>query len=289
MVESVFQTLLLLAYFNIALLSITIANYAVSASYLGRESRLSRWRMERRKKKLLEKLKEFRETTQMKSIKKEIGEAETEQKGLGRRIFLLSWLGAVILPSMFFIISFTSAVLGMNSAVLSQDSANQDFLVQQFTIYSSGTLATGFMVLLVVIRTIDSAAKKVPIPEFDVFFEGIAKALKLKQNQNATIPIRITNRGEDIAERVMILVHFPPSFQIHEPDYSTQKQGPESEYPDYNSAVILVEYPFYIDTTLYEEINVKAPDEKKTYEIPVAIYEEKIGVSWHKLAIEVVD
>ena len=102
MAESVFQTLLLLAYFDIALLSITIANYAVSASYLGRESRLSRWRMERRKAKLLKRLKELHETAQIETIKNEIKEADAEKRKLRTHIFLLSWLGAVILPSIFF-------------------------------------------------------------------------------------------------------------------------------------------------------------------------------------------
>ena len=54
-----FQTLLLIATFDIALISITIANFAVSASYLGRETRLTRWRLEKRKQRLSMKLKEL--------------------------------------------------------------------------------------------------------------------------------------------------------------------------------------------------------------------------------------
>jgi hypothetical protein len=290
MVESVFQTLLLLAYFNIALLSVTIANYAVSASYLGRESRLSRWRMKKRQDRLLERLKELRETTQIGSIKKEIGEAEAEQRGLGLRIFLLSWLGAVILPSMFFTISFICSVFGMNAEILSQDLETQRFLEQQLIIFSSGTLATGFMILLFVIRTIDSAARKLPIPEFEVWLQKRGELSKFKRNEKTTMALSVRNRGEDIAEDVMILVHFPPTFGFHKVSgYFTCKQGPETENPDFNTAIFTIEKPFYIDTILNNTIYVTTPDEKKTYEIYVSVYERKTGISKYKLAIEVVD
>jgi len=288
MVESIFQTLLLLAYFSIALLSVTIANYAVSASYLSRESRLSRWRIERRKQKLLEKLKELRETTQIGSIKKEIGEAETEQRGLGLRIFLLSWLGAVILPSMFFVISFVCSVFGMNAEILSQDLETQRFLEQQLVIFSSGTLATGFMILLFVIRTIDSAAKKVPIPEFDVYFKNLMKTLKLKRKETATVTVCIRNKGEDIAEDVLAMIHFPPAFKVYGGDYATCKQGPDTDYPDYDSAIFNLQW-IHIDTILNKDVTITTPDETKFHEIYVSIYERKTGTSKHKLTIEVVD
>lgn len=289
MVESIFQTLLLLAYFDIALLSITIANYAVSASYLGRESRLSRWRMERRKQKLLEKLKELRETTQINSIKKEIGEAEAEQRGLGIRIFLLSWLGAVVLPSMFFVISFVCSVSGINAEILSQDIEIQRFLGQQLIMLSSGTLATGFMVLLFVIRTIDSAARKLPIPEFEVYFENQEETIKCKSGERTNITLSIYNKGEDIAENLQILVMFPPAFKIDETKRNAVvKQGVETDYPNYNAVVFPVEL-VHIDTILKGSIALTPPDERKTYEIPINIYERKIGISKHKLTIEVID
>jgi hypothetical protein len=288
MVESIFQTLLLLAYFNIALLAITIANYAVSASYLGRESNLSRWRMGRRKQKLLEKLKELRETTQIDSIKNEIGEAEAEQRGLGLRIFLLSWLGAVILPSMFFVISFVCSVFGMNAEIHSQDPETQRFLEQQLVIFSSGTLATGFVILLSVIRTIDSAAKKVPIPEFDVYFKNLMKTLKLKRKETAIVSVCIRNKGEDIAEDVLTMTHFPPAFKVHLGDYTTCKQGPEADHPDYDSAIFNLQW-IHIDTIVNEDATITTPDETKSYEIYVDIYERKTGTSKHKLTIQVVD
>jgi hypothetical protein len=289
MVESVLQTFLLLAYFDIALLSITIANYAISASYLGREYRLSRWRMDRRKQKLLEKLKELKQATQIEGIKKEIAEEEKEERGIGRRIFLLSWLGAVVVPSIFFIISFTDAIIGMNSEILSKDVGVQGFLEQQFMILSSGFIVLGFIILLAVIGVIDSAARKLPIPEFEVTFSEGMKVLKLKRNERKTIELCVTNKGEDIAENVQIFVFFHPSFKVNlTPFYSVTKQIAPTDYPEYNAAVFDVKI-IHIDTTLQFRVDLTSPDVKENYEISIRINERKIGKSKHELTIEVID
>jgi len=47
-------------------------------------------------------------------LKKEIKETEKEQKRLGTGILFLSWGGAVIIPCIFFRISFLNAVYGIN-------------------------------------------------------------------------------------------------------------------------------------------------------------------------------
>lgn len=289
MVESIFQTLLLLAYFDVALLSITIANYAVSVSYLGRESRLTRRRMDRKKERLLEKLRELRKTTQIESIKKEIGESEAEQRRLGIRISLLSWLGAVILPSMFFIVSFICAVIGMNMEILSQDLETQKILEQQFIMFSSGALVVGFTVLLFVIKTIDSAAGRIPIPEFEVSFENREKRIKLRRKEKAEIGFRIENKGEDIAEDMEIYVQFPPTFEIHEKGtYSVFKHDAQHHLRNY-SYVWFREEILHIRTACFKYVEAKMPDEKETFEIFVSIGERKLGLSEYTLEIEISD
>jgi hypothetical protein len=156
-------------------------------------------------------------------------------------------------------------------------------------ILSSGFLAVGFMVLLLVIWAIDSAAKKIPIPEFEVCFEKQTKATKCKRNERINITLCITNKGEDIAENLQIFVMFPPAFKVHGTgEYTIFKQDSESDCPDYNAA-IFQEDLIHIDTTLKMVINLTPPDEKKVYDIPISIYEIKMGVSDHKLSIEVVD
>lgn len=289
MVESIFQSFLLLAFFDMTFMAIAIAVYAISASYLGRESRLSRSRMEKKRLELVQRLREIRETEEIKDIKQKIGEAEAGQRRLGIRIFLLSWLGAVILPSVFFIASFICAFVGLNSEVLWQDPEVQRFLEQQLIIFSSGTLVTGFMIVLFVIRIIDSAAREVPVPEFEFYFADGEKTIKLKRNVTATIGMCIKNKGEDIAEYLQIFVNFPPVFNVHPmAEYIVVKQTAETDYPDYNAAVFKIEQ-MHAGVITQSEVNLTPPDEKKTYDIHITVYERKIGISKHKLDIEVVD
>lgn len=287
MLESAFQTFLLLAYFDIALISITIANYAVSASYLGRETRLSRRRMERKKQQLLENLRKLKKEAQIKDVKKELKESEAEEKRLGVRIFLLSWLGAVILPSVFFIWSFACAVIGMNSEILLSN--DPQFLQQQVMIFSIGTMSIGLMVLLFVVRTIDSAAKRIPVPEFEVSFDKGYRKVKRKSKEKKKIMLRIRNKGEDIAEHMHIFFCFPSSFELHEQiGYTIFEQGLETDTPGHNAAIFHTDL-IHIDTTSYYPILVTFPEKKGDYDIPIRIYERKTGKHKDELNIEIVE
>jgi hypothetical protein len=292
MVESIFQTLLLMAYFDIALLAITIANYAVSASYSGRESRLSRWRMERRKQKLRVRLKELDiGKAEIKSIRKEIDEAESDEKELSKTIFILSWQGAVVLPSLCFIASLICAIVGMNSEIV-WSGVNQENLVQLMGV-SAFLLGMGFIVLLNVIRTIDSVAKHLPIPEFEVFFEfpehTLLKTLVMKRNERKTGRLMCQNKGEDIAEDVEFYVVVPKTFEVEGGGVGEVAQlGTESSFPDcisvgYKRDIVHVNMKYSFPLTL------RAPDAAKTYDILVRINERKIGISDCKLTIEVVN
>jgi hypothetical protein len=247
--------------------------------------------MEKRKQKLSLKLKELQnKPLQIESIKKEIKEAETDQRGLRIRIFLLSWLGAVILPSIFFIGSLICSVLGLNSGILAQDLETQGFLEQQFTIFSVGTLAIGFMVLLFVIRTIDSAAKQIPLPEFEVYFEEHGKSMKLKRKEQTTIVVTIENKGEDMAEDMEVYVFFSPSFRILpiEKEYRIVRQSNTDDFPNYSATVTDINR-LYMEVRYPIGIALTAPDDKKNYEIPIDICERKTGMTKDKLTIEVTD
>jgi hypothetical protein len=287
MIESIFQTFLLLAYSSIALLALAVANYAVSASYLGRETRLSRKRMEVKRQELLQKLIELqKKDPQIAEIKKEIKESEADERRLSTRLFLLSWLGAVVLPSMFFVISFACAVLGLNSEILPYDPR---FLQQQMMIFSLGTISIGVMVLLFVVRTIDSAAKRIPVPKFDVSFQSGLKNMKLGLKEKTIVTFCVANKGEDVAENVSIFVCFPPEFVVMESSVSTYiiyKQSPLTPTPNYIAAISKTGV-LHIGNILEIGILLLMPEKQGTYEIPVNIYERKIGLSSHKLVIDV--
>lgn len=286
----IFETFLLIATFNIALIATTIGNYAISASYLGRETRLTRSRMEKRKEKLKLKLADLqKESLQIENMKQEIKQAEKDISRLNNRIFLLSWLGAVISPTFFFTLSLITAVLGMNLEILTTNLQTRNLWEQQFMIFSSGTLVVGFFLLLIVIGVIDSAARKIPAPEFEIFFGDKTKTAKLKRNAKAEILVCIKNKGEDAAEDVDVYIHFPPFFEIQEnPIYSVQKQLDVGvDFPNYNSVVICFDF---LHADIISGGNVLIlPKESGTFEIPVRIYERKLGVTKANLTIEVID
>ncbi len=275
------------------LISVSIANYAISASYLGRETRLTRGRMEKRKQRLNEAVKELQaKGLSIGELKKETKEAEDDIKGLGSRLFFLSWVGAVILPSICFIASLVGVGIGMNSDIFFTNSQTPNTLVYGLMNMSTSFLAVGFSFLLVVIGVIDSAARKFPLPELEVYFENKTKTIRIKRNKRTALALCLRNKGEDVAEDMEIFHHFPPVFKVEEfePYYKVIKQLDikEIDFPNYVSAKVH-DNLLHVDVTDVYEIMIVTPDEAKTYEIPVYIYERKIGLIKDKLIIQTTD
>lgn len=269
------------------MIALAVANYAVSASYLGRETRLSRKRMERKEVELLTDLQDLRKKPLIDEVKKKIKDSETQRNKLRTRIFLLSWLGAVVLPSMFSFLSFGVAVVGMNSETVLAD--NPQFLEQQSLIFSIGATAIGFMVLFVVIKAVDSAARQIPLPKFKINFKNQMKKEKFKIKEKREVTLCVENDGEDIAEDVLLFFMFPPKFEVQPfPGYRIVEQLAGSDYPSYKAAVFDVE-KLHIDVSLVVKILLSLPEDKEIYTIPISIYERKSGKQIDELVIEVVD
>jgi hypothetical protein len=223
-------------------------------------------------------------------LEKETTKAKGYMNALKNRLFFLSWIGAVLVPSLFFIISLVLSVLGINSDILLTElgTAEQDFLVHNLLLYSVISLGLGFSFLLLVIGIIDSAARKIPIPEFEVYFTNLLKTLKCKRKQMSVVTLCIRNKGEDLAEDAMVMVHFPSTFQLQPVGYRIIKQGPETDHPDYNSAILEMDR-IYPDTIINVDIRITTPDDNEIHEIFVSIYETKSGHSEYKLTIQTTD
>jgi len=292
MIESILQTFFFLATFDTILISVSIANYAISASYLGRETRLTRRRMEKRTQELDARIKELQNKgLSIEGVEKEATKAKSDMDALKRRLYFLSWIGAVLVPSFFFVVSLVLSILGMNTDILLTylEIAGQNTLVQSLLLYSVLSLGGGFSILLVVIGIIDSAARKIPIPEFEVYFKGcLLKTLKCKRKQMSVITLCIKNKGEDLAEEALVLVHFPPTFEVQPIKYAIIKQGPETDHPNYNSAIFDIDR-MYPDTVLHTDVRITTPDDNEIHEIYVSIYETKSGHSEYKLTIQTTD
>jgi len=290
MIESIFQTFFLLATFDTILISVSIANYAISASYLGRETRLTRARMRKRKQKLDTRIKELQaKGLLIGDLKRETKQAEDDIKSLSNRLFFLSWTGAVLLPFLCFIGSFLIAVFGMNTGIIPNLPANfQDDFIRNSVISSSACLGLGFLFLLVVVGVIDSAARRIPVPEFGVTFGNYESKIELKCNEKKSIMLNVENVGEDVAEDAQVFVEFPNVFQIEKQSFYNVHPADFRYFPD----CIEVEHTIdlvHVGVSIRMPIFVTAPNLKKTYEISIIIRERKSGVSKHRLEIEVVD
>ena len=283
MIESLFQTLLFLAYFDISVIATTIANYAISASFLGRETQLTRNRMERRRQFLLEKIGELQKESRIVEIKREISVSENKEKQLGRRLFLLSWQGAVVIPLVFLVFSLIFAMLGLNSESLPVYSVPLHVWIGLSII----TVAMGFMFLLAVIRTIDSAAKAVPLPKLEIRFETDLKA-KYRIREKKAFVLSVENSGDDIAEDVTLMLVIPKDFKIEShPDFRIVDQGSSGKFPNRNAVVVGFD-SIYVDTEQALQVTLSMPDKVGKYELDVAVFEKKIGTHEERFTVEVV-
>lgn len=116
--EEMLQILLLIAYLAIGLMSITVPTYAISVSYLARETSKSMEEMRKRRKDLSEKLDELKKRLEIElgveSIKQEIEKYEMEEKELKNRLTCLSAKGAVGYPFLFFVFALVLAAYGIH-------------------------------------------------------------------------------------------------------------------------------------------------------------------------------
>jgi hypothetical protein len=303
MSTAVAQTFQLIATFDIALISISIAVYAISASYLGREVRLARSRMEKKKQELtinlnerLTRLSEMgkrRSQIQIEDLAREnkqegdkIEKAKNEISNYTDRIFILSWRGAVLVPVLIFGFSIIFSIVGMNLFPNAQFE-NTDFKL--FIFASPFTLFVGLAWLLVVIKIIDSAARNVPIPKFTIYFEGKDESIRVKPKQDLDLVLYVENQGDDIAKDVSISIVFPVGFKVQpRTSYKVVLQGKESDYPDCEVIVFRLDR-INPNAMTKLHISIITPEDKKKYLLAVTICDEKTGESEKSLEIEVIN
>ena len=163
--DSIFQILLLSAYLDIALISITIAVYAVSVSYLGRETSRSISRRRMRVTELKETLEalttKIRDEKEINAIQKEIAFYKKQQKNLEGNLLWLSIKRAVFAPITFFSVSLLLCVFGMLEGLHSE----------ALLVLSSAFIVIAVLCLGKTLKATENAALEVPKPKFE-FFSG---------------------------------------------------------------------------------------------------------------------
>jgi len=144
------------------------------------------------------------------------------------------------------------------------------------------------MILLNVIRVIDSAAKSIPVPELKICFDGGLKTEKCRSNERKEISVLIENVGEAIGEDLVAFIQFRPEFKVHPSrEYEIVKQGIPSDYPGYN-AVVSKTPSMHVGMCGVLKIRLTMPEKEDAYKVPVVIYERKIGKVEDKLVIETI-
>ena len=177
----------------------------------------------------------------------------------------------------------------MNSGFLAANIETEGFYTQQFMVFSSCTLATGFLFLLVVIKTVDSAARNIPMPILDVMFTNRSNKITIKPNQTTKTALLISNNGEEIAEDIEAYLIIPTSLAITPMgDQTVKKYGANDPLFQNCTIVTFTAQKFlYEDSTYSEPIMITAPDEKRIYEITAFLYERRTERKEQKLTIEV--
>lgn len=282
--ENIFQILLLLAYFDIALISITIAVYAISVSYLGRETSRSISRKRRRVDELKENLASLstriKNEKEIDAIEKEIAYYKKEQKQLEGGLLWLSVKGAVYAPTTFFSVSLLLSVLGILEVL------NPDILLA----FSSVFIIIGGFCLGRTLKSTERAALEIPKPKYDVFFQSTELMTeRCKANTSTEIYPIIHNIGDERSENPLVVIFVPNGIKVK--DKATawkralkiKKAIPPGDFVDSYSRFVDV-----VNVDSYRGLGslVVVAEKTGTYKFLVEI-KEKTGKSTHELTLEV--
>ena len=284
MSENIFQILLLLSYFDIALISITIAVYAVSVSYLGRETSRSISRRKRRVAELKESIgslsTRIRDEREISAIEKEIAHYKQSQKSLERSLLWISVKGAVYTPTAFFSVSFLLCVLGMLEVL------NPEILLALSSVF----IVLGGVCLGKTLKATEKAAMEIPKPRYEVFFRSTELMTKqCRANTPTKIEPIFHNIGDERSENPLLVIYFPEGVVVEkkyrkwEKALGISKGRPYGRvgscYVDRDVGIINVDQFLKLGS-----ITIIA--KQGTHKIPVEI-KDKSGKSVHELILEV--
>jgi hypothetical protein len=288
--------LTLLAFLSIGLLSITVPTFAISVTFLGRESNRVRHELERRRKDLAKTLDGLGNSIEkgpgIDELKKEIETYETDIQTLDSRLGSLSVKGALVWPFGAFLIALS--LVGYASFVMPDDLR----LAEQCGALGGLAIAVG---IVLVGRTLVAVNHAAILPEtlslFRVSFNTGLAVYEMKASAQARLGIVVHNVGREMAEKVTMIAFFPPGFNIvsggiEGSGYAVTVGKPIPElaamlsYPDYSHLRANFDN-IHSDIKQCAIFNLTAPPSHKSYKIPVHVWEKRLGKSEHELTIDV--
>jgi hypothetical protein len=290
--QNILEILLFLAYLCIALISILIAIYTIAISYLGRETYRSIWRKKKRRENLEKKVKELGEKADIDGIIEEIGTYEEEISEIDEKLFFLSVRGAVIVPSVFFLVALVAIFYTIYADPVGtiEFPWGQVLLIRDFPILGAIiAIVVGNFFLLKTLFAVQWAASRIPLPQFKVTFQDESTKKEYRVGEKVKTYIAVENKGEDLAEDLQIWVCFPPEFRVQGgKGYQIVLQDqPTADHLNYTAACFHIDLIHINTLGVLAPITIEMPNRPDLYEIPVQICERKIGESKHELTVEI--
>ena len=290
MLENLIDILTLIAQLDIALISISIAAYAIAVSYFGKETSKILWSVKARRRQLedLEKIaRKSRRRAHQQQIEAELSQIADRERKLMGKFRWLTFKRSVVLSSTLFIYSLLISALGIS---FRGELPNRISMV--LLVFSISNVTMGLICILKTLDAIQFFAFQFPLPRLWVGFlkeEDIDRtALKrVLGGEQRELRFEVLNHGEDIAENLDIFVFLHPDFKVlPKKGYKVVKQGIRHDYPGY-TGVIFEHDLIHVNESFNFRCFVKTPKKEETYEVPVRIYEKKIGYSSYDLTLEV--
>ena len=282
MSENIFQILLLLSYLDIALISITITVYAISVSYLGRQTSRSISRRKRRVTELRETLAKLtsriKDEKEVNVIQNEIAYYKKQRKSLERNLLWLSVKGAVLAPTTFFSISLLLCVFGILEVL------RPEILLALSPIF----VLIGSLCLGKTLVATERASLEVPQPTYDVFFRtSELMTMKCKANTPTEIRFTIHNIGDESAENMLVVGYIPKGIEVKDVGGRWKKPVLFSEEKRKFATVWSVEEPGLNIDTYFTTANITIfAKQTGTYKILIIIKDNR-GTSTHELTLRV--
>ena len=283
MSENIFQILLLLSYLDIALISITIAVYAISVSYLGRETSRSISRRKRRVTELKETIgslsTRIRDDKEIDAIQKEIAYYKKQQRGLEGSLLWLSVKGAVFGPTAFFSASLLLCVFGILEVW------NPEILL----ILSSVLVIIGGICLGTTLKSTEKAALEIPRPKYEVFFRSSELMTKrCKADTPTSVELVVHNIGDESSENPLIVAYFPKGIDVKRTpslwskSLAVSKAQPSGEFSgSYSRSARTLNVDAFQQLQKFDVVAKQG-----TYKIPVVI-KDKVSRSTFELVLRV--
>lgn len=288
LMQNVLETLQIVAYLCIALISIVIAVYAIGISYLGGETLRSKWRKRKRRELLERKVKELGPKADVEGIKEEIERYNREITEIDNKLSYLYIWRAVIYPSICFLFALIVSVCSINVYPIGTiEFQGRTMLIGDLLIVGSIIpVVIGAFFLVKTLLAIEWIATGIALPEFKVTFEDGSTTNKYRVEEQVGMRIAVDNMGEKMAENVTILVFFDPKFDSISGE--TMLQLATSKHPNFRAVTLYDEFIHIDAELLFDPIYLKMPKEAGPIEIPVEIMERNtVGPSIHKLKLEI--